>query len=227
LALASLAKASGLLIQWGTMADWLAAFGSTLAAVVAVGIAIHGNNRHDRKEDAERQKAEDRARRRASRIQIRRVWRRPLESSTNELEVMLSNKGSTDLYEVQWFPPLLVQFAGEGDDTIESVTRAVGTTITDDRNRLETSDPETIAPGQNRRIFVPVVAQDDAADRTPLVVELITFVDADGYRLGRVYPPNTNPHSRRIAVPGWAVVDDDYPDSGSGFLGDLLKQIEG
>lgn len=137
---------------------------------------------------------------------------------------MLSNKGPTDLYEVQWFAPLIVQYTDAGE--IESVKRAEGTTITSDRNRLETSDPETLVPGQNRGIYVQMPRGDDD-DATPTVAELVTWVDADGYRLGRVYPRNTNPHSRRIAVPGWAVVDDDYPASAGGHLGELLEKVEG
>jgi hypothetical protein len=33
-------------------------------------------------------------------------------------------------------------------------------------------------------------------------------------------------HSRRLAVPQWAVVDDDYPASTTGLLRDLLDQVE-
>lgn len=220
----TLVRALRLLAQWGTVADWSAATGSILAAAVALGIALHGNSRQDQRENGERQKAEDRARRRASRIQIEHMLYRSAESETDELQVMLSNKGSTDLDEVRWFAPLVVQYTDDGE--IVSVRRAVGTTVTDNRNRLETSDHETLVPGQNRRIYVPV-ARGDGGDRDPTVAELVTWIDADGYRLCRVYPRNTNPRSRRVAVAGWAVVDDDYPNSTGGHLRELLERAEG
>jgi len=55
---------------------------------------------------------------------------------------------------------------------------------------------------------------------------LMTFEDEDGYRLGLVLDstPSYRPDREPLANLRWALVDDNYPKSVGGALGDLLEQ---
>jgi hypothetical protein len=218
LAAVSIMSSFRLSIQWGAVAEWVGAFGSILAAVVALGIAIHSNTRQIQKENEEQQKGEARARRRASRVTLERIWQRPLEETPNELEISIKNTGQTDLYEMQWFCPAVV-YISEGK--VVSIETSTDTTITDKKYPLADHLPETIVPGQRRALYVPATLRDGegtVGDRAPRIFALVTYVDADGYRLGRVYERDEAGTRLRN---DWAVVDDNYPPSITALRGVL------
>jgi hypothetical protein len=113
LALIALAVAARWDVRWGDLGTWLAGIGSLLAAVAAVGIAIHTDNKQKRKEEEERAESAARALRRARRIVLKndryRENHKPNGAGgTSRYTVTLQNTGSTSIYEIRWGRPFVV-----------------------------------------------------------------------------------------------------------------------
>jgi acyl-coenzyme A thioesterase PaaI-like protein len=107
--LAALAIDRGGDVHYGDVGGWFGGFGSILAAVAAVGIAVHTNNVQNSKENRERAEAEARALRRSRRITVRgdlydtqdpaaRILNTMREEASFSFE--LRNSGNTPIYEV-------------------------------------------------------------------------------------------------------------------------------
>lgn len=194
--------------------SWLWALAAVLAAIAIAGIALYVNRWRSRTEAAKR------ARRRANRAAIRVDYLTESKGeSTSPIEIQLENRGPMGLYQVQWFRPLIVYSDGRTD----SVTRATDATITGGRRPLAEHKPETLLPGQSRRLFLRCDSHDGEGRPLQAVIPLLMFVDSDGNRIGRVLGKRGTPPFQS----DWAIVDDWYPATVRGGLGMLVNKLKG
>jgi uncharacterized membrane protein len=223
LAVAALVRTAPPAAQWGTVADWSAAVGSILAAVVAVGIAMHTNDRQIEKENAEVQNAKDRARRKADRVEVSTTR----TGTAGEYEAAVKNLGVDDIYEVSWFFPIMVDFR---DRKFESAKWAQSVGIGEHRNPLRFRLPEVLGRQERSRIYFECEPHPDENENNPATFKrtpfpLVSFVDMDGYRLGRVYKrlaEDTEDAKHDRIWGDWEVVDDDYPSNVNGVLREMI-----
>jgi len=196
--------------HWRDVPAWMWGLVAALAAATVAGIAVFVNRWRNRKEAAKR------TRWRAKRAAIR-VDDPTASEGGSTVPIELENRGLMELYEVQWFLPLIVYSDGRTD----SVTRATDATITGARRPLAEHQPETLQPRQSRRLYVHCDSHD--GERRPLkeVIPLVTFFDADGNRIGRVLGKRGTPPFQSE----WAIVDDCYPATVRGGLGKLLNKL--
>ncbi len=141
------------------------------------------------------------------------------------VDILLTNSGPTDLYELAWFAPL-IEYSAKGKT--DCIQRATDVTLGHERRPLGTFLPETLPPGRSRRIYLEFGERDDeGAERAlkPTIVPLVTFIDADGYRMGYVARSVDEPGEQRFSM-GWDVVGDGYPNPGSvsGRMRELLRK---
>jgi hypothetical protein len=142
-------------------------------------------------------------------VEVQALQSRSLDPSKRFVDIRVTNNGSTDLYDLTWFPPL-IQYGSSGK------TKPVQCTVVGEQQPFESRVVETLAPGRSRAIrlefAVPQAGGVPQPDE-PSVTPLLTFVDVDEYRLGYVNLRigKSDTRTRR----GWATVGDRYPDPAS------------
>jgi uncharacterized membrane protein len=191
-------------LHYGDVGGWLAGIGSIWAAVVAVGIAIHTNNRQDRKEDEERAKSQVRALRRAKRVALENDPRHfasrvikipdadPFEPSQS-YGVRLRNYGSTPIYEIKWALPLVV--LSSIHETVEPKATWAESAVLAENEDLTVIDADPFAlPGDGATSEIRVTfsrGREPIGHNRPFrpvtTYHRVSYVDEEGYRFGWVY----------------------------------------
>jgi hypothetical protein len=227
MAAVAFARASGWDVSYGDVGTWLSGIGSFAAAVAALKIAGDETRRYNSEKSASRREAEKRAIRRAKRIRFELGSSVDQAGEYNTHRVLLRNAGNTPIYDVTWYRPVIV---ARRSDTMTKVFRNVEI----GRDGGEAPKPTYLNPDDTWRInykhnTVPKWIQ--AADQprqsaVTTAIPVMSFEDEDGNRLGFVVEESTSvrPDGKPYWDVQWALVDDDYPNSVGGILGDLLQQ---
>jgi hypothetical protein len=179
---------------WGLSAGFAAG-----TAVVIAGYLHRWRNR---------KKVEKRALWRAKRVAVR-VDYGTEDGSKMPIEILLTNRGPAELYEVEWFDPLIV-YSGRRKSV--SVMRAIGATVTGGRRPLAGFQQETFLPRQSQRSYLRCDSHDSNGRSLQEVMPSVTYLDVDGNRIGRVL----GKRGRLASQSDWAIVDDRYPATASG-----------
>lgn len=222
-------------LEWGDVSGWVNGAGALLAAIAAVGIAILDNKKHADELNRSARAAEDRARRRATRIMVIALNDDTRHHFSDrdiicESKIALSNTGDADVYDVQWHRPIVVYYT-DGN--------AVGTGL----GSMAATVGQSYSGGGYRRIedfAVPVLPKLGSGDMfftvraRPAVgsgpryqwstFALVSFVDSDGFRLGWTFERSRMdlPVLEDPTLKGrWSVVDDSYPASVDGVWSEL------
>ena len=208
---------------------------------LAVGAGINPGGRCRGRHCCPRESASGQQKNQAAELAADRAVRRAhrIDTSVNsygasgDCDASIENGGTDDIYEVAWFPPLLTIFR---DGKLESAQWGQDLFIStqelrDTRFKLENWPPKVLRPRERLRLYFSrtrlTKTQEGVRSRSLL---LVTFVDADGYRIGRVYrrtdeDTRSGRHDRVFAA--WDIVDDDYPNSVGGVLGECIAAVTG
>jgi hypothetical protein len=251
LALIALAVAARWDVRWGDLGTWLAGIGSLLAAVAAVGIAIHTDNKQKRKEEEERAESAARALRRARRIVLKndryRENHKPNGAGgTSRYTVTLQNTGSTSIYEIRWGRPFVVHanLLSDFDSSEMRPTLAWPKSAVlahePDVDVLQ-ADPLVLSENCGTSIDISIwrrggteqaVGKNGSLPFT--TYHRVSYIDEEGFHLGWVYREREggdedDPLELGLLNPfvkgQWALVDDDYPDSTNDALVELISKL--
>jgi hypothetical protein len=187
MAASALSLVSGSHVSFGDVGTWLSGIGSLAAAVAALKIAGDETRRYNNEKAASRREAEERAVRRAKRIKFDLGNSVDQTREYNTHVVALRNAGTTPIYDLTWYPPIIV---ANRSDTITKVFRSVEI----ESQGGEAPKPTFVNPDGAWRIqykhkTVPKWIQ--PADQSPesavtTAVPVMAFEDEDGNRLGFV-----------------------------------------
>lgn len=216
--------ALGVMNHWsidrGGVGPWIAALAATLIAIAAVALASYSYERQHSKDTVERSKADERARRRANLVKVEVRQSQSTDQTKRFIDIRVANNGSTDLYDVTWFPPL-IQYSSSGN------AEPVQCAIVGEQPPFKSRVVETLTRGWSRTTHlefpVPEVGGTPQPDE-PDVMPLVSFIDVDEYRLGYV-DRRTDKSDARIQQ-GWDIVGTDYPKRVSGLLRKFVRKVK-
>jgi hypothetical protein len=255
----SVAAIAGAVVEWarirggdvhyGDVGGWVGGFGSIVAAVAAVGIAVYTNMSQNRKEEEARVKAQARALRRARRVFLRgdryNTLREPRFAEQDSYLLYLENAGSTPIYEIECGPALIAYIPytppGQAIEPILGWIEDANLRVYDgDPAEVETKlrdtahslniDPFVLDTGGRVEITFTFQNRRDGASPTATSVityHRVSFVDDDGYRIGWTYErlDETIDITALDSVRGkWALVDDTYPNKVDDAILELVER---
>lgn len=226
-------------VDWGDVSGWFNGAGALLAALAAVGIAIYDNRRHATELGRSAKAAEDRARRRALRVTViaQNSYTRAYfddSDAVRECKIFFRNSGDADVYDVQWYRPLVVYY--QGGEAVGSGWGSMAATVFESYSgrqyrRIEDFSVPVLPKTQNGDLHFTVRARSFSSGPVYRLstFALVSFVDLDGFRLGWIYE-RSRPEVPILEDPTlkgrWEVVGDDYPASAGGAWAELVSLIE-
>lgn len=230
ISLCAFGLASNWRVNFGDVGTWLSGIGSFAAAVVALKIAGDEGRRYEREKRESQRQALDRAVRRAKRVKIV-VGDHP-GGFTDTHVVALKNDGNSPIYDVTWYRPVIL---ARRSDTVTQVFRNVEMSSQQGeapKTRVMNPGDETHDQFRHKRVLAWFQPGGEAPEYAPtFAFPVMTFEDEDGNKLGIVPDEGSADLSTATSVDEespwdfrWVLVDDDYPQSVGGLLGDLLKQ---
>jgi hypothetical protein len=231
-------------VHYGDVGGWLGGVGSISAAVAAVGIAIHGNRRQNRKEDEARAESRARALRRARNIRFvnnryhtTSVEMRILESVSKPsiYAIQLENNGYAPIYEVQIGSPLVAYIPSDG--SAWRIRWAQSATVSAGQGQpvgVLDADPFVLGPGESAVVKIEVQNMREPTGHSRPAMPFTTFhrasyVDEEGYLVGWTYGRTDKdvPIVSEGSVRGrWAFVTDGYPGDANDALRELVEQVQ-
>jgi hypothetical protein len=200
----------------GAVSGWISGVGSLASALAALGIALYTyfKDRRDRREEFN--ESRQRALRRAKRVGMRPAIGGRLDLGVAYANFSIDNNSGSPLYEVQWYPPVIVCPTQFGRP--RKVFRARGRGGT-------TSGVVWPSP--------PQVVENGRESQHPIRIELpprfyahpvAAFEDDDGNRFGWTLHGTVG---RDDQLSGrWDFVDDEWPETCSGPLRELFDEAK-
>jgi hypothetical protein len=217
----------------GAVSGWISGVGSLASALVALGIALYTycNDRRERREELKESRA--RALRRAKRVGMKPAIGQRLDKGVTYVTHSIDNGSGSPLYEVRWYPPVVVWPAQLGRrrevfcDT-GAVTLGGGSTT----SNVLAAPPRVVENGD----------QHGSSTRTELLTQpkgfgnnqkyhvypVAAFEDDDGNRFGWTLHGTVGSEGRDDDLSGrWDFVDDEWPWKCGGPLRELFNEAKG
>jgi hypothetical protein len=224
------------LYHWnpGDLGAWVSGAGAFAAACVALAIAVDDNRKLRLEQAAKLAESQARAVRRVKRIALEQGCSEqltPQRHPTTRCTFTVTNRGSSPIYELTWYPPVVVFHLSPPARTL--IFRDTTATITETRKAVldvETR-PLVLDPGHSYSMTADILHHADGGVLHPVfkVYPMASFEDGDGNRFGWMLSGGTGQPaaSERNLRGWWALVGGEYPQSAPGQLGELLEQVEG
>ncbi|WP_162877325.1 hypothetical protein [Mycobacterium persicum] len=192
----------------GATSGWVSGIGSLSSASVALGIALYtySKDRRERREEVKETRA--RALRRAKRVDMRQSLGARLDLGVAYANFSIGNNSGSPLYEVQWYPPVVVRPAQFGRPL--EVHRPTGQVVWP-------SPPQVVESG--RESHHPIRIEEPPRF---YAYPVAAFEDDDGNRFGWTLHGSDDQLSGR-----WDFVDDEWPATCSGPLRELFDEAKG
>lgn len=215
----------------GATGSWISGIGSLASATVALGIALW-NDYKDRRDRCElRTESRERALRRAKRIEVNQLVSRSPGSTVTGVTLYVKNGGDSPLYEVKWYPPVVVLPAQSGRGRQVFCDTAAQTTY---EGNIETNvlaaSSRVVEPGRSYGVHTDVQTMTAGAGEHLKyhVYPVVAFEDDDGYRFGRTLVGTVGTQGQDDNLAGrWELVDVQWPWKCDGPLRDLFSEVTG
>jgi hypothetical protein len=219
----------------GAISGWISGIGSLASALAALGIALWNDLKDRRDRGAIRAESRERAVRRAKRVQVRQTA--SLQTSITTVGLYIENTTSAPLYELRWYPPVVVIPTQAGQRrTVVCDTAAETRYKSNTEANVLAALPRVLGSGDSYGIRTDVhtlpelhtLPANVQKRLSYLVHPVVAFEDEDGYRFGRT-PTGTvgsEDHDDDL-IRRWELVDDEWPWKCGGALRELFNQVKG
>jgi len=221
----------------GAISGWVSGIGSLAGALTALGIALWNNFKDRRDRCAISQESRERALRRAKRIQVQPLVSRERGSAKTAVTLYIRNQSGSPLYEVKWYPPVLVLPAQSGRQREVFCDTAAETTFQGNPvGNVLAASSRVVEDGQSYGVRTEfqtlpqsTLPQSVTAHLNYHVYPVVAFEDDDGYRFGWTLYGLVGSEGRDDDLSGrWDLVDDGWPENcGGRGLRELFNQAKG
>lgn len=216
----------------GAVSGWVSGVGSLASALVALGIALYTYSKDRRERREELKEARARALRRAKRVAMRPAIGFRVDLGVTYVTYSIDNRSGSPLYEVRWYPPVVVWPAQTGRRRdVFCDTGAVILGRGNSTSNVLTTEPHVVENGdESHGIRTELVTQPKGMGNHLRYhfYPVAAFEDDDGNRFGWTVHGTVGSDGRDDQLSGrWELVDDEWPHKCGGPLRELFNQVKG